>query len=186
MARDTASDEQLLRGIAGGDRASFAVLYRRHLAVVAAYLYRETRDRELAADLTAEVFAAVALHARRYRPQYDSAAPWLLGIARNTLGASRRRGRVEARARERLGFEPVALYDADLERVDALVDDGRSRLRELVASLPPREREAIEQRVIGEREYSEIAADLQCSEMVIRKAVSRGLARLRVELEEQR
>src|ERR1700678_2057964 len=95
--------------------------------IVVGFLARETCDPEATADLTAEVFAAVALAARRYRPSHDSAAPWLTGIARNTLGASRRRGRVEVRARRRLGYEPIELFDSDLERVDAIVDGDRGR-----------------------------------------------------------
>lgn len=178
------SDEDLLRGIADRDRDAFAVFYRRHLPIVVGFLARETRDREVAADLTAEVFAAVALAAGRYRPSNVSAAPWLIGIARNTLGASRRRGRVEVRARRRLGYEPVELFDADLDRVDAIVDDSRGRVRGLVESLPGDEHYAVERRVVQEREYAEIAADLRCSELVVRKRVSRGLARLRAQLRE--
>jgi RNA polymerase sigma-70 factor (ECF subfamily) len=179
------SDEELLRGIAGCDRDAFAVFYRRHLPMVVGFLARETRDPEVAADLTAEVFAAVALAARRYWRSHASAAPWLIGIARNTLGASRRRGRVEARARQRLGYEPVDLSDSDLERVDAIVDDGRGRVRGLVESLPGDERDAVERRVVHEHDYAEIAAELRCSELVVRKRVSRGLARLREQLKER-
>jgi RNA polymerase sigma-70 factor (ECF subfamily) len=178
------SDEELLRGTAQCDRDAFAVFYRRHLPIVVGFVVRETRDRELAGDLTAEVFAAVALAAARYRPSQPSAAPWLIAIARNKLGASRRRGRVEARSRRRLGYEPVEFCDSDLERVDAIVDDSRGRLRGLVEALPSDERDAVERRVVHEREYAEIAADLRCSEMVVRKRVSRGLARLREQLKE--
>src|SRR5579859_2339546 len=133
-------DEDLLAGIVACDREAFAAFYRRHLPLVLGFFARETRDRELAADLTAEVFAAVALAARRYRPSHMTAAPWLIGISRNVLGSSRRRGRAEARARERLGFEPVELFDSDLERVDAIVDDRRGRMRGLVSELPADER----------------------------------------------
>jgi RNA polymerase sigma-70 factor (ECF subfamily) len=178
------SDEELLRGISDCDRDAFAVFYRRHLPVVVGFLARETRNRELAADLTAEVFAAVALAAGRYRASHASAAPWLIGIARNTLGASRRRGRIEIRSRRRLGYEPVELCDSDLERVDAIVDDSRGRVRGLVEGLPSDERYAVEQHIVNELEYAEIAAELRCSEMVVRKRVSRGLARLREELKE--
>jgi RNA polymerase sigma-70 factor (ECF subfamily) len=38
--------------------------------------------------------------------------------------------------------------------------------------------------VIDERDYSEIARELRCSELVVRQQVSRGLARLRDELSE--
>lgn len=183
-ARDRWDDADLLRAVAACDREAFATFYRRHLAAVVGFLARETRDPEAAADLTAEVFAAVALAAHRYRPSHPVATPWLIGIARNTLGASRRRGRVELRARRRLGYQPVELFDDDLERVNALVDDERGHVRGLVAALPADEREAVQRRVIDEREYAEIAADLECSEMVVRKRVSRGLARLRQQLRE--
>jgi RNA polymerase sigma-70 factor (ECF subfamily) len=181
---DQKTDEDLIRGIAECDRAAFEVFYRRHLATVVGFLARETRQPEVAADLTAEVFAAVAFASTRYKPSNPTAVPWLIGIARNTLGRSRRRGRVESRARQRLGLEPVELTDSDLERVEAIVDDGRGRLRGLVQALPADERHAVEHRVVHEREYAEIAAELRCSEMVVRKRVSRGLARLREQLGE--
>jgi hypothetical protein len=73
------SDHELLSGIAGCDGEVFSAFYRRHLPRVLAYLVRETGDREVAADLTAEVFAAVMLAARRYRRKHETAVPWLLG-----------------------------------------------------------------------------------------------------------
>ena len=54
------SDDALLRAIARRDGLAFAVFYRRHVPAVLAYLLRESRDREAAADLAAEVFAASA------------------------------------------------------------------------------------------------------------------------------
>ena len=57
-------------------------------------------------------------------------------------------------------------------------------MRGLVESLPEDERDAVELRVVHEREYAEIAAELRCSELVVRKRVSRGLARLREQLKE--
>jgi RNA polymerase sigma-70 factor (ECF subfamily) len=171
------SDHELLSGIAGCDGEAFSAFYRRHLPRVLAYLVRETGDREVAADLTAEVFAAVMLAARRYRPKHETAVPWLLGIARNTVGASRRRGRVEARARQRLGFEPIEFDELDLERTDA-------RASRLLESLPEPERDAVRARIVEERSYGEIAAELQCSELVVRKRVSRGLARMREQMKE--
>jgi RNA polymerase sigma factor (sigma-70 family) len=177
--RERWSDRELLSAIAECDGEAFTVFYRRHLPATVAFLLRETHDREAAADLTAEVFSAIMLAARRYRPQRETAAPWVLGIARNTLGASRRRGRVEDRARQRLGFEPVELEDSDLERTDQLAGQASGRASELVQSLPDNERHAVTARIIDERSYGEIAAELECSEMVVRKRVSRGLARLR-------
>jgi RNA polymerase sigma factor (sigma-70 family) len=177
-------DLELLRAIATHDQHACAVFYRRHLPRTVAYLMRETRDPELAADLAAEVFASVIVGARRYKPQTETAAPWLIGIARNVLANSRRRGRAQDRARRRLAMEPLELDDDDLERTESLAAQGMGPVAELVETLPVGERDAIKAHVLDEQSYREIAASLHCSEMVIRKRVSRGLARVRQRLEE--
>jgi RNA polymerase sigma-70 factor, ECF subfamily len=179
------TDGELLSAVVAGDGAAFATFYRRHLPAVVAFLVRETGDREATADLTAEVFAAVFLVARRFRARgAGSARPWVLGITRNKLLESRRRGRVEDRARRRLAFEPETLDDDDLARVDELAAAGRPVLK-LVERLPGAQREAVRSRVLEGREYGEIARKLGCSELVARQRVSRGLARLRDQLTER-
>jgi RNA polymerase sigma-70 factor, ECF subfamily len=180
-----ASDGELLSAVVDGDGQAFAVFYRRHLPAVGGFLLRETADREATADLAAEVFAAVFLVARRFRARGDgSARPWVLGIARNKLLESRRRGRVEDRARRRIGFDPEVLDDDDLARVDELAAAADRPVLELVEQLPETQRDAVRSRVLEEREYSEIAERLSCSELVARQRVSRGLARLRDQLTE--
>jgi RNA polymerase sigma factor (sigma-70 family) len=179
------TDGDLLAAVVAGDGQAFATFYRRHLPAVVAFLLRETGDREATADLTAEVFAAVFLVARRFRARgAGSARPWVLGIAKNKLRESRRRGRVEDRARRRLGFEPEQLDDEDLARVDELAASPGTAVLELVEELPERQREAVRSRVLEDREYGEIAVHLECSELVARQSVSRGLARLRDRLRE--
>src|SRR5579884_3284172 len=182
--REDWSDAALLAAVASRDGAAFAVFYRRHVPVVLAYLLRETGNPESAADLAAEVFAAVLPAAGRYVEQGESAAPWVLGIARNKLLMSWRRGRVEALARHRLGFEAVALDDGDLDRIVEVAHAGSGNLLGLVDGLPENERAAIRSHVLDERTYREIATELKCSEMVVRKRVSRGLARIREQLRE--
>jgi RNA polymerase sigma factor (sigma-70 family) len=179
------SDGQLLAAIAACDDRAFSVFYRRHLALVVGWCVRRTGDPELAADLTAEVFAAVLSSADRYEPQGDSAIGWLVGIARNVLGHSVRRGQIDARARERIGASSLALGDEDLAVVWELADSIDRGADPLLAELPVDERTAVHARVIEERDYREIAGSLGCSEMVVRKRVSRGLARLRSRLATQ-
>jgi RNA polymerase sigma-70 factor (ECF subfamily) len=182
--RQPTSDAALLSAIAARDGAAFSVFYRRHVPAVLAYLMRETRDPETAADLAAEVFAAVLLAAGRYAAQSESATPWVIGIARNKLLMSWRRGRVEARARQQLRFDAMTLDDGDLEQIVEVAQGGSGTLLQLVERLPRDEQAAIRSRVLDERSYSEIATQLKCSEMVVRKRVSRGLARIRQQLKE--
>jgi RNA polymerase sigma-70 factor (ECF subfamily) len=95
-----------------------------------------------------------------------------------------RRGRVEARARHRLGFEAMTLSDGDLDQIVEVAQGGSGSLVQLIDSLPEDEQTAIRSRVLDERSYREIATQLKCSEMVVRKRVSRGLARIRQQLRE--
>ena len=176
------TDEDLLARIATGDGGAFATFYDRHLPLLLAYLMRQTGDAELAGDLAAEVFAAVLLAAGRYEPRRETAVPWLVGIARHKLLMSLRRGRIEARARQQLQMQATRIDDADLEAIVAAADRGRGPLQALVRTLPDAERQAVLAHVVHERSYREIASELCCSEMVVRKRVSRGLARLRAQL----
>jgi RNA polymerase sigma factor (sigma-70 family) len=184
--QETWSDRKLLEAVADRDGGAYSVFYRRHVPATLAYLMRETRDHEQAADLVAEVFSAVLLAADRYEPRGESALPWVIGIARNKLLMSFRRGRIEARARQKLGMEPVELTDASLERVETLAGDGDGKLELALEELPYLEREAVRSHVVHELGYSEIAAELETSEMVVRKRVSRGLKKLREQFVETR
>jgi len=178
------SDAELLAAVALHDPQAFSAFYRRHLRLVLGTLVRATGDPEIAADLTAEVFASVIVSARRYQPRHESAGAWLLAIARNVLGHSRRRRRADARARRRIGMESIEFHDSDLERIVAVLDDGNGAISARVRELPALERSALLARIVDERSYAEIAAESRCSETVVRKRVSRGLARLRARLTE--
>jgi len=173
-------DAELLAATSS-DPAAFGRFYDRYEGAVAGYFLRRTRVPEVAADLTAEVFAAALAAAARYRPEGPTAAVWLFAIARHTLTSSLRRGQVEARARRRLGVARIELDDASLERLTAA--DGERWVAALLAGLPPDQREAIQARVLDEREYADIAHELKTSELVVRKRVSRGLATLRERVE---
>jgi RNA polymerase sigma-70 factor (ECF subfamily) len=177
---DRRSDDELLARTAE-EPAAFGVFYERHEEVVLLFLLRRTGDAELAADLTAETFAAALASAHRFQPGPTPAAGWLVGIARNVLAMSRRRGRVEEAARRRLGMEPLMLDDQALRRVEQIADDEEIARR--LDSLPTDQREAVVARVIAGRCYADIASDLRCSESVVRKRVSRGLAGLRRQME---
>ncbi len=101
MARtrlSTASDAAPLE-LAARDAEAFGVFYDRFEAELLAFLYRATGRADIAADLTAEVFAAALQSAHGFDARLGSARAWLFGIARHELADTWRRGRVEDRAR---------------------------------------------------------------------------------------
>jgi RNA polymerase sigma factor (sigma-70 family) len=181
---DDRADEALL--VAGRrDAEAFGTFYRRRVDAVLAFFLRRTGDRELAADLTAETFAAALTALPRFRPERSAALAWLFTIAHYKMVDSIRRGQVEDRARRRLGLEPLVFSYEDIELVEqrAMAATNDSALLAL-EELSRAQRVAIEGRVLEEAEYHELARRLKCSESVVRKRVSRGLAELRTRMKE--
>ncbi|MGH2894059.1 MAG: RNA polymerase sigma factor [Solirubrobacteraceae bacterium] len=188
MARaplSTASDAELL-GLAATDPQAFGVFYDRFESELLGFLFRATGRADIAADLTAEVFAAALQSARRFDPALGSARAWLFGIARHELADTWRRGRVEDRARRSLEIEALVLSDAALERIESQFGGARGDALELLEELPDDQRRAIQGRVLEDRDYAELAGALECSAGVVRQRVSRGLRTLRARLEPPR
>lgn len=163
---------------------AFGAFYDRFEAELLAFFWRATRRADLTADLTAEVFAQALACAGSFNPALGSARGWLHGIARHQLADTWERGRVEDRARRRLGVEPLALSDEMLERIEELGSRAGDSVLELLAELPEDQRRAIQGRVLEERDYRELAQTLACSESVVRQRVSRGLRSLKARLEQ--
>ena len=184
------SDAELLARTPG-DMDAFAVFYRRHAEWVLRVAARRTGSAEHAGDLTAEVFAAAMLAARRFRPRDaggadpdKAAANWLFGILLHKFAGFERRGAVERRGRRRLRMREPTLTVEEYERFAAADERGPTLLAAL-ERLPSSQREAVRARVIDEHSYEEVAAELQISEANARKRVSRGLAMLRAEVEKE-
>lgn len=176
-------DGELLR-VARRDPAAFGVFYERYEASVLVFMLRRTQAPEVAADLTAEVFAAALAGAARFRETGAPPAAWLFAIARNILADSYRSARVRDDARRKLGMPSLVVDDelaGSLDRLDAITA-GRDAL-DLLEHLPDDQRDAIRARVLEDRDYGEIATELQCSASIVRKRVSRGLSALRNQLD---
>ncbi|MGH2885169.1 MAG: RNA polymerase sigma factor [Solirubrobacteraceae bacterium] len=180
MATSDPSDASLL---ASGRPSDFGAFYDRHVAAVTAYVGRRVRKADVIFDLVAETFARALENRSRYAAERGPAIAWLLGIARNLIMDSFRRGQVEAAGRIRMGMTPVELEDEQLESISRR---GQIDLREALATLPAEQREGVIRRVLLDESYSEMARELRCSEQVVRKRVSRGLAALRANMETKR
>jgi DNA-directed RNA polymerase specialized sigma24 family protein len=112
-----ADDADLLAHTAS-DPEAFSVFYERFEAQVLGFFWRATHRADIAADLTAEVFAAALESAAAFRAESGSARGWLFGIARHELADTWERGRIEDRARRRMRVAPQMLGDEALERVE--------------------------------------------------------------------
>jgi RNA polymerase sigma factor (sigma-70 family) len=169
-----------MRMLASGLPADYGVFYDRHLGVVRSYVASRVRQPDVVFDLVAETFARALANRAEFDPARGPAAGWLVGIARNLIVDSARRGQVEADGRIRLGMAAVELDDEQLALIAEL---GRVDLRVALASLPADQRDAVLRRVVLDQSYTTVAEALRCSEQVARQRVSRGLRSMRANLE---
>jgi len=180
----TRADDAELLALTASDPEAFGVFYERFEAQILGFFWRATRRADIAADLTAEVFAAALESAGAFRAESGSARGWLFGIARHELADTWERGRVEDRARRRMQVAPLALTDEALERVEEVASRASRDALQLLDSLPEDQRLAVGGRVLHGLDYAELAASLACSQSLVRQRVSRGLRTLRAQLKE--
>jgi RNA polymerase sigma-70 factor (ECF subfamily) len=159
----------------------FAVFYERHFASVLAFFRRRVPGPEEAFDLAAETFAAALASLPRFKPGPEPPQAWLFAIARHKLSEARRSGRIQDEARQALSMQPIQLDD---EAIEILETTAQTPAVELLETLAPEQRDAVKAHHLEERDYAEIAAEVRCSESVIRKRVSRGLAALHAQLQQ--
>jgi RNA polymerase sigma factor (sigma-70 family) len=171
------SDAELLASGAGTD---FGRFYDRHVGVVVAFVGGRVHQPEAVFDLVAETFARALERREQYDPERGPAIGWLCAVARNLVIDAFRRGHIEAISRARLGMAPVEL---DEDQLAQIAERSRVDLRAALGSVPIEQREAVFRRVVLEQSYPAIAGELRCSEQVVRKRVSRGLASMRANLE---
>jgi len=172
------SDTELLLA-ARTSAEPFGVFYERHFPSVLAFFRRRTNGPEEAFDLAAETFASALASVHRFEPGPEPPRAWLYAIARHKLSEALRSRRIQDEARRALSMEPIRLDD---EAIEILETAASSPAVELLETLVPDQRQAIEAHHLEELGYDEIAADLRCSESVVRKRVSRGLAVLHAQL----
>ena len=164
------ADERLLVEAAQKDPARFAELYEIHFDRVYLFIARRVGDRDLAEDLTSDVFHKALANLKRFEWRGVPFSAWLLRIAANTITD---RGKRSARE---LAFEdpPEISTKIDMEGIE----DG-ARLFRLVNNLPGDQQRVIVLRFAEQKSIREIADELGRSEGAVKQLQLRGLQNLR-------
>jgi RNA polymerase sigma factor (sigma-70 family) len=165
---------------------AFIELYERDAEPVLLFFTRRTFDVEVALDLTAETFAQAWRGWQRVRlDSVEEVQGWLFTIARRQLGRYLRRGAVERRALNQLGFTVPELADDEIAEIEdaAELDELRVAVAVELKKLNHDQRRALQLRVVEELPYPEVARQLEVTEPTARARVSRGLRALATSLE---
>jgi RNA polymerase sigma-70 factor (ECF subfamily) len=175
---DADDDERRLVEAAQRDLSKFAELYERHFEQLYAFVVWRVRDRDVAEDVTAEVFHKALANLRSYEWRGTRFAAWLRRIATNTLVDRSKRS-----AREVVDSDRVvdAAVEPDVARDLARIEE-RAQLWRLVGELPPDQRTVLVERFVEQRSIHDIAARLDKSDGAIKQLQFRALQRLRARM----
>lgn len=172
----SATDAEVIRR-SREDPEEFRTIVNRHAPRIYAYLANRAGTQD-AADLGAEVFARAFGSRHRYRDEYESALPWLYGIATNVLRTHLRAARRAKRGRRRLAAAPPPdPYARADRRLDAAAS--RTELLRALAELRPEERDVLLLFAWEELSYPEIAQALGIPEGTVRSRLHRARTKLR-------
>jgi len=175
---DRGDDEQLMVLVAGGSKATFAVLVGRYLPRVTKYCARFVGQLSTAEELAQEIFLEVWLRRVRYRSQ-GKFVVFLFTLARHRC-LNRLR---DDRRRHHRDLEVLVPGACPPDQLDTLLEQERQRrVQAALLGLSTKLREAVLLRFDQGLDYPDVARILGCSESTTRSRVRLAMQRLRDEL----
>lgn len=177
----------LVRAIAGGDEIALHALYDRSHRAVFTLIFRITKDRQTAEELTLDVFHDIWRRSAEYDPESGTVLGWIMNQARSRAID---RLRFDSRAKRIQPAGPDAsagtteLEPANAEAAVELVERAR-RLQIALDVLTADERQAIETAYFAELSYAEVAARLNQPVGTVKTRIRSGLEKLRNALQAQ-
>ncbi|MFI5955561.1 RNA polymerase sigma factor [Cryptosporangium sp. NPDC051539] len=178
MTTSPPTDRQLWADAAAGNQDAFGTLFDRHAKAVYNHCFRLTGNWTLADDATSATFLAAWRRRRQVALVHDSARPWLLTVATNTVRDERRSLRRRLSLLERLPAAPPAPDHADAVVERLAEEEQMARLLAATRDLPTAEREALALCVWSGVSYADAAEVLGIAEASVRSRVSRAKSRL--------
>ncbi len=167
----------LVEAIAAGDQLALHALYEMAHRIVFTLVMRIVSNREIAEELTIDVFHDVWRRASRYDAANGTVLGWIMNQARSRAID---RLRFENRKKRSNGCDsqPLTNGAADPHDLLELREQGRS-LRAALAALTPDERQAIETTFFAGLTHAEAAARLNQPLGTIKTRIRSGLDKLR-------
>lgn len=158
---------------------AFDAVYRSHLSRVYSYVAYRVGNRELAEDITAQVFEKAWRSWSGFDPQRAQPSTWLTAIARNAVtdhlrGSGRRRPL-------HLDEEALAAPDDPVSQMEA--GELRRELAVAIAELDDREKEILSLKFGARMTNRQIAASLGVSQSNAGTILFRSLTKLKTRLE---
>ncbi len=178
------SDDELMSGLAAGDIGALEALYDRYGSLVFSVGLRVLLDRQLAEDVTQEVFLRLWRRPWAYNPERGRFVSWLMSVTRNRAIDERRRlmrRAVEDSQDDGLPELPDVGHFMD-PLAEAVLADERRAVRAALEQLPVAQREVLELAYFAGLSQTEIAARTGDALGTVKTRVRLGMQKLRAVL----
>lgn len=182
---EAALDASLVQQLLQRDMRAFEQIYDRHSRLVYGLVYRIVQQAGTAEEVVQDVFLQLWRNAAQYDASRGPFLPWLLTMARHraldTLRLkSERQRRREDQTEELPGVCAAPQFEKQLDEKRRAV-----QVRELMTSLQPQQKRAIELAYFEGLSHTEIAATLKEPLGTVKSWIRNGLLRLREGLQEK-
>jgi RNA polymerase sigma factor (sigma-70 family) len=172
-AASVADEQAWIEGLRRGEPASFDAVFAAYRGRLYGYLVRMTGRRDLAEDLTQEVFLRLARGARNLRPD-TRLRGWLFTVAHNVLVSHARAAKATAALATELAERPIATGRSPYE---ALADSlTQLKVEHALAALPAGYREVVLLVAIEGLPAADVGAALSLTAEAVRQRLSRARA----------
>jgi len=169
------TDELIMEAVKGGDLQQASLLFERYHKRIFNFLARMTIDRDLAEDLTQNVFLRII----RYRTSYRSGAKfqsWIYQVARNVFSDHYQAHK--NRFSDFVDVEKVSDHITDSSESEDM-DEKEKLLHQSMARLTEEQRELLVLTRFQHMKYEDVAAIMDTTVANIKVKVHRAILKLR-------
>jgi len=160
MRKELVSDQELVKQYMQGDEESLRVLINRHKSQIYSTIYLLVKDQTLAEDVFQETFMKVVNTLKRGKyAERGKFLPWVIRIARNLVIDHFRKTNKMPTVTDGDGYNMLSNIEvSESNHEDEIIEgQNREKIRDLIQTLPEKQREVLVMRQYAELSFKEIA-----------------------------
>lgn len=163
------------------DPAKFEYLYNKYHEQIFRYVFQRMDDKDLAFDVTSQVFMKALTNIHKYQFRGVPFASWLYRIAKSELYQAYK----ESNAKRTVNIETTHVYDIMSEIDEDDNEDLKAQLIKEIAALPEKDLHLIELRFFEKRSYREIGQIIGLTENNAKVRAYRVLRKLQKQFQKE-